>query len=135
MGAMRRTILIVDDNPGIRALVSDYLGESGFETITATSGREALSLAEREKPDLIVLDIMMPDMDGYEFMSAFRRAHNTPILLITAKQEPVDKIIGLKLGADDYLTKPFRLVELMARIRLLLRRLYRDTEDVRHVEA
>jgi DNA-binding response OmpR family regulator len=119
---MPKTILVVDDKASVRALVKDYLLEKNFRVVTAENGREALFVARHEKPDLILLDIMMPEMDGYEFIPAHRKEANTPIILLTAKLEESDKVVGLELGADDYVTKPFGMRELLARIRAVLRR-------------
>lgn len=119
---MGRTILVVDDKASMRRLVQEYLAEEGFRVVTATNGREALFAARREKPDLILLDLMMPEMGGYEFMRLFTRESDTPIILLTAKVEESDKVLGLELGADDYVTKPFSMRELVARVRAILRR-------------
>ena len=119
---MSKTIMVVDDKANVRTLVKDYLLEKGFRVVTAENGREALFVARHEKPDLVLLDIMMPEMDGYEFIPAFRKEANTPIILLTAKLEESDKVLGLELGADDYVTKPFGMRELLARIRAVLRR-------------
>jgi len=119
---MPRTILVVDDKKSLRDLVKAYLTQEGFRVVTADSGRTALRVARREKPDLILLDIMMPEMDGYEFIRIYRRERDTPIILLTAKLEESDKVVGLELGADDYVTKPFGMRELVARIRAVLRR-------------
>ena len=108
-------------------LVQDYLKEKGYKVVTAENGRDALFVARHEKPDLILLDIMMPQMDGYEFIPAYRREANTPIILLTAKIEETDKVLGLELGADDYVTKPFGMRELLARIRAVLRRTNTET--------
>ncbi|MBK9051539.1 MAG: response regulator transcription factor [Chloroflexi bacterium] len=120
---MTQSILLVDDEPRLLSLVKAYLIQSGYQVLTATNGREALLISRQEKPDLIILDIMMPEMDGYEFMRLHRRERNTPIILLTARVEEEDKVIGLELGADDYVTKPFSPRELTARVRALLRRL------------
>ena len=119
---MSKTILVVDDKSSVRRLVQEYLSEEGFRVVTATNVREALYAARREKPDLILLDIMMPEMSGYEFMRAYRQESSTPIILLTARLEETDKVLGLELGADDYITKPFGMRELVARIRAVLRR-------------
>jgi DNA-binding response OmpR family regulator len=119
---MSKTILIVDDEKRLVALVQSYLTQEGYHVVTAYNGRDALAAAQREKPDLIILDIMMPEMNGYEFMRAHRAEEDTPIILLTAKVEDEDKVIGLELGADDYVTKPFKPRELMARVRNILRR-------------
>ena len=117
-----KTILVVDDKASVRTLVRDYLAEQGFRVVTAGNGRDALFVARQEKPDLILLDIMMPEMDGYEFIRTYRRERETPIILLTARLEETDKVLGLELGADDYVTKPFGMRELVARIRAVLRR-------------
>jgi DNA-binding response OmpR family regulator len=119
---MTKTILVVDDKANIRAMVTDYLTEENFHVITAENGQQALFTTRQEKPDLILLDIMMPKMDGYEFLRAFRKEQNTPVILLTARLEETDKVLGLELGADDYITKPFGMRELVARIRAVLRR-------------
>ena len=117
-----KKILVVDDEKRLVSLVSEYLLQSGYRVISAFDGREALEMARREKPDLIILDLMMPEMNGYEFMQAHRRESDTPIILLTARVEDDEKVIGLELGADDYITKPFRPRELVARVRSVLRR-------------
>jgi len=119
---MSKTILVVDDEERLTALVKAYLTQEGFRVVTARNGREALFIARQEKPDLIVLDLMMPEMDGYEFMRLHRKERETPILLLTARVEDSDKVLGLELGADDYVTKPFSPRELTARVRAVLRR-------------
>ncbi len=119
---MPKTILIADDAANIRLMVKDYLQEKGYRVVTAENGQAALYVARHEKPDLILLDIMMPELDGYDFIRTFRKEAETPIILLTARLEEEDKVLGLELGADDYLTKPFGLRELMARIRAVLRR-------------
>ncbi|MBP7964785.1 MAG: response regulator transcription factor [Caldilineaceae bacterium] len=120
---MKKTILIVDDKASVRIMLQEYLAEQGFRVVAAGDGREALFAARQEKPDLILLDIMMPEMDGYQFIQAHRREAPTPIILLTARMEETDKVLGLELGADDYVTKPFGMRELLARIRAVLRRL------------
>ncbi len=124
---MTKTILVVDDKSNIRTLLRDYLSEEGFRVVTAETGRDALYVARHEKPDLILLDIMMPEMGGYEFLRAYRKERNTPVILLTAKLEESDKVLGLELGADDYVTKPFGMRELLARVRAVLRRGRQDT--------
>ncbi len=103
-------------------LLSDFLGSHDFEVFTASDGREALDQVHLHEPDLILLDIMMPNMDGYQFISHLRRESSTPVIMITAKQQETDIIRGFELGADDYITKPFRLRELLMRMRAVLRR-------------
>lgn len=119
---MTKTVLVVDDEMRLVSLVETYLTQNGYRVVTAPNGVEALSVARRENPDLIILDIMMPEMDGYEFMRVYRAESDTPIILLTARVEDDEKVIGLELGADDYVTKPFRPRELMARVKAVLRR-------------
>ena len=118
-----KTILVVDDEPKITQLVRDYLERAGYAVRVANDGRAALSLAKTEKPDLIVLDLGLPHMDGLDFTREFRKTSNAPIIMLTARAEETDKLIGLELGADDYMTKPFSPKELVARVRVVLRRL------------
>jgi DNA-binding response OmpR family regulator len=119
---MSKTVLVVDDEERLTSLVKTYLEQAGFRAVTARNGREALFLARQEKPDLIVLDVMMPEMDGLEFMRQHRKERETPIIMLTARIEDTDKLLGLELGADDYVTKPFSPRELIARVRAVLRR-------------
>jgi DNA-binding response OmpR family regulator len=119
---MAKTILIADDHANVRMLVKDYLSESGFRVVTASDGAEALMVAAQERPDLILLDVMMPNLDGLEFVRIFRKRHSVPIIMLTARIAESDKVVGLELGADDYVTKPFGMHELVARIRAVLRR-------------
>jgi DNA-binding response OmpR family regulator len=102
--------------------VESYLTQEGYRVVSAHNGKEALVVARRELPDLIILDLMMPEMDGYGFMRAHRAEQNTPIILLTARVDDEEKVIGLEIGADDYVTKPFRPRELVARVRAILRR-------------
>jgi len=117
-----KTALIVDDQANVRRLICDYLSQEGFRVIEAEDGRAALLQTRREPPNVILLDIMMPEMGGFEFLRAYRREGSAPIILLTARQEESDKVLGLELGADDYVTKPFGMRELLARIRAVLRR-------------
>jgi len=119
---MTQTILVVDDKKELLTMVKLYLTQEGFRVVTATDGQEALFVARYEKPDLILLDLMMPQMGGYEFIRAYTKEAETPIVILTAKLEENDKVLGLELGADDYMTKPFSMRELTARIRAVLRR-------------
>ncbi|MGD2059167.1 MAG: response regulator transcription factor [Anaerolineales bacterium] len=119
---MAKTILVVDDEKRLVSVVEAYLEQEGYRVVKAYNGREALHVARAEKPDLIILDVMMPEMDGLEFMHHHRKENDTPIILLTAKVESDDRVIGLELGADDYVTKPFRPRELLARIKAVLRR-------------
>src|ERR1700726_4430503 len=117
-----KTILIVDDEPKIVQLTRDYLEHAGFSVLTATGGKSALEVARSRKPDLVVLDLGLPDLDGLDVMRAVRRETNLPIVVLTARSEETDKLVGLELGADDYVTKPFSPKELVARVRAVLRR-------------
>jgi len=126
---MTKTILIVDDNRDVQRLVTEYLTENDFRVVAASNGRQALFVARQEKPDLILLDIMMPELDGYDFVRIYRKERETPIILITARVEESDKVIGLELGADDYVTKPFGMAELVARIRAVLRRANKESPE------
>jgi len=119
---MARKILIVDDEKPIVDLISFNLKKEGHETIEAHDGEEAYNLALSEKPDLILLDVMLPKMDGFTVCRKLREKISTPIIMITAKEEEVDKVLGLELGADDYMTKPFGIRELIARVKANLRR-------------
>ncbi len=119
---MSKTILVVDDMESLRTMVKSYLAQEGYRVLTAANGREALFVARQERPDLILLDLMMPELGGFEFINAYGREGDAPIIILTAKVEESDKVLGLELGADDYLTKPFSLRELSARIRAVLRR-------------
>lgn len=119
---MAKKILVVDDKPQIRTLLKTYLTEEGFAVVTAGDGQQGLITARHEKPDLVILDLMMPEMGGYEFMRIFNREAETPVIILTAKVEENDKVLGLELGADDYVTKPFSPRELTARVRAVLRR-------------
>lgn len=123
---MAKTILVVDDEERLVSLVDAYLTQEGFRVVTADNGRTALFQARQEKPDLIILDIMMPEMDGYEFMRVHRKERGTPIIMLTARIEENDRVLGLELGADDYMTKPFSPRELTARVRAVLRRTGQD---------
>jgi two-component system, OmpR family, alkaline phosphatase synthesis response regulator PhoP len=116
------TILVVDDEPRIVQLVRDYLEHGGFTVLTAADGRSALRTARTGRPDLVVLDLGLPGLDGLDVARSLRREGAVPIIMLTARTEESDKLIGLELGADDYLTKPFSPKELVARVRAVLRR-------------
>jgi two-component system alkaline phosphatase synthesis response regulator PhoP len=118
-----KEILVVDDEPRIAEICRDYLQRAGFRVITASSGEDALSLARARRPDLIVLDLRLPGMDGLDVTRALRKQSNVPIIMLTARVEESDKLIGLELGADDYVTKPFSPRELVARVRAVFRRI------------
>jgi len=122
MATRGQTVLVVEDETSIASFVALYLKNAGYRIGTAGTGREALERVAAEKPDLIVLDLMLPDIDGLEVCRRIRRASDVPILMLTARDEDVDKIIGLEVGADDYLTKPFNPRELVARVKSILRR-------------
>jgi DNA-binding response OmpR family regulator len=124
---MPKKILLVDDEPEILEICRDYLKASSYDVVTAKDGAQGLSSARREKPDLIVLDLMMPEMDGLDLCRAIRRESNVPIIMLTARVEETDKLIGLEIGADDYMTKPFSPRELVARVRVVLRRVSGDS--------
>jgi DNA-binding response OmpR family regulator len=117
-----KTLLVVDDKSSVRMLLQEYLGEQGFRVVSAVNGREAIYTARHEKPDLILLDLMMPEMDGYAFLKQYRQESQTPVIIITAREEETDAVLGLELGADDYVIKPFRMRELTSRVRAVLRR-------------
>jgi len=116
------TILVVDDDPGIAKVVRAYLEKAGFQVLVAYDGKKALHIARHDKPHLVILDLMLPEMDGWDVCRALRRESDVPIIMLTARVEDTDKLIGLELGADDYVTKPFSPQELVARVRAVLRR-------------
>jgi DNA-binding response OmpR family regulator len=117
-----KTILVVDDEPKIADLARDYLEHAGFTVRTAADGEAALTAVRRDRPDLVVLDLGLPGLDGLDVTRAIRRDSNLPVIMLTARDDELDKLIGLELGADDYLTKPFSPRELVARVRAVLRR-------------
>lgn len=123
------TILVVDDRANVRLLLEEFLSGQGFAVVTSSNGQDALEMARRARPDLILLDIMMPKMDGYEFLACYRRDYQTPVIIITAREEETDAVRGLDLGADDYIIKPFRMRELASRIRAVLRRAHGEQTD------
>ena len=125
---MSRTILVVDDEPRIVELARDYLEHAGFRVITANDGRAALDVARHHRPDLIVLDLGLPGLDGLDVIRELRRDGSIPIVMVTARDDELDKVLGLELGADDYLTKPFSPRELVARVKAVLRRTDRPTD-------
>lgn len=119
---MNELILVVDDELKIVKIARDYLEQNGYRVLSAGDGTQALAMARHEKPDLIVLDLMLPGMDGLDVCRALRRESDVPIIMLTARTEEPDRLIGLELGADDYISKPFSPRELVARVRSLLRR-------------
>lgn len=126
---MSKKILIVDDEKNIVDILKFNLKKEGFTTIEAYDGEQAIELALGEKPDLILLDVMLPKMDGFTVCRKLRQSISTPILMLTAKEEEVDKVLGLELGADDYITKPFSQRELMARVKSNIRRSSLEEND------
>lgn len=123
---MPKKILLIDDEPEILEICRDYLKASGYDVVTAKDGLQGLNIARRDKPDLIVTDVMMPEMDGIDFTRTIRKENNVPIIMLTARVEETDKLIGLEIGADDYITKPFSPRELVARVKVVLRRVTGD---------
>ena len=119
---MKDSILIVEDETNIRANMAEFLQAEDFETVLAKDGEEAIALFEEKKVDLVILDLMLPKVDGLEVCKHIRRNSDVPIIMVTARDEEIDKLLGLELGADDYITKPFSLRELKARIKAVLRR-------------
>jgi two-component system, OmpR family, alkaline phosphatase synthesis response regulator PhoP len=137
MAANAQSVLVVEDEASIASFVSLYLKNAGYDVRTASTGTEALAQVERQKPSLIVLDLMLPDIDGIEICRRIRQKLDVPILMLTARDEDVDKIIGLEVGADDYMTKPFNPRELVARVKSILRRAAparreRESEVIEH---
>ncbi len=125
---MSSTILVADDERHIVQLVKLYLTNEGYQVETAADGQEALDKARRLRPDLVVLDLMMPRVDGWEVCRRLRKESNVPVIMLTARTEDVDKIVGLELGSDDYMTKPFNPRELVARVKAVLRRTQNQAE-------
>src|SRR6187401_3794414 len=136
MTAQAQTVLVVEDESSIASFVALYLKNAGYGVRTVATGGDALAEAESQRPDLIILDLMLPDVDGIEVCRRIRQRSDVPILMLTARDEDVDKIIGLEVGADDYLTKPFNPRELVARVKSVLRRAAperrRDVEEELH---
>ncbi|MEE0060248.1 MAG: response regulator transcription factor [Acutalibacteraceae bacterium] len=118
----KKKVLIVDDDTNICELLRLYIDKDGFETAIANNGNQALRLFEQEKPDLVLLDIMLPELDGWQVCREIRKTSQVPIIMLTAKGEVFDKVLGLELGADDYVVKPFEAKEIVARIHAVLRR-------------
>ena len=116
------TVLVVDDQPDIVRLVRDYLERAGFDVLAAGDGEQALQVARRTRPDLVILDLGLPGLDGLDVARALRRDGDVPIIMLTARTEETDRVAGLELGADDYVTKPFSAREMVARVRAVLRR-------------
>ncbi|HEY8174037.1 MAG TPA: response regulator transcription factor [Dehalococcoidia bacterium] len=135
--AAAKTVLVVEDEPSLASTLSYNFRKNGFNVISAADGLEGLQAARRSDPDVIVLDLMLPKMDGLEVCRRLRADSDVPILMLTAKSEELDRVVGLELGADDYLTKPFSMRELMARVRALLRRAggRTNTDDASRIRA
>jgi two-component system, OmpR family, response regulator len=127
-------ILLIDDDSGIRDVVRFALAREGFAVIEAEDGAQGLALAEREAPDLIVLDIMMPELDGTEVCRRLRRTSRVPIIFLTSRDEEIDRVLGLELGGDDYVSKPFSPRELVARVKAVLRRMSAETPRAENAE-
>jgi len=127
---MAEKVLVVEDEPTLLDTLEYNLTRQGYQVSTAADGLSALSVARQERPDLIVLDVMLPGLDGFEVCHILRREMNVPILMLTARDDDIDKVVGLEMGADDYLTKPFNLRELLARVKALLRRVRLIREEM-----
>ena len=130
-----KTVLVVDDEPGIVELARDYLENAGFGVITATDGPSALTAVRLRKPDVLVLDLGLPGMDGLDVARTIRRDSTLPIIMLTARDDELDRVLGLEIGADDYVTKPFSPRELVARVRAILRRVDRQEEPSDRIEV
>lgn len=125
------TILIVEDDPNIASLVAKYLENDGFATVVIEDGREALPAIEKHRPRLVVLDLMLPGMDGWEICREVRRQSDLPLLMLTAREDEMDRVVGLSLGADDYVVKPFSPRELVERVKAILRRVSGASRDIK----
>jgi len=130
-----KTVMVVDDEPKIVQLARDYLEHAGFAVVVAHDGKAALAAARREKPDLVVLDLGLPELDGLDVARTLRAESNVPIVMLTGRSEESDKLVGLEIGADDYVTKPFSPKELVARVRAVLRRTERPRSDAEIVRV
>jgi DNA-binding response OmpR family regulator len=127
---IKQKVLIVEDEPTLLEALAYNLERQGYEVVTASDGLMAVELARQERPDVIVLDVMLPKMDGFEVCRTLRREMNVPILMLTARDDEIDKVVGLEVGADDYMTKPFSMRELTARVKALLRRVRLIREEM-----
>jgi DNA-binding response OmpR family regulator len=127
---MAEKILVVEDDPTLQETLAYNLNKQGYDVDTAADGKTAVDLAKSTEPDLVVLDIMLPVMDGFEVCRILRKNSNVPILMLTARDDEIDRVLGLEMGADDYLTKPFSMREFLARVKAQLRRVRFDREDV-----
>jgi DNA-binding response OmpR family regulator len=128
-GELNELVLVIDDEPKIVKLAQDYLERSNFQVVPAYNGLDALSVFRQKKPNFIILDLGLPGMDGIDVARTIRKESNVPIIILTARSEETDKLIGLELGADDYIVKPFSPKELVARVRAVLRRVENNTSD------
>ena|SRR5215204_1592825 len=126
----RQKILVVEDEPSLVDTLQYSLTRQGYEVAVSSDGAKALEVARREKPDMVILDVMLPSLDGFEVCRILRQEMSAPILMLTARTDEVDKVVGLEVGADDYLTKPFSMRELMARVKALLRRVRLVREEM-----
>jgi len=126
-------MLIADDNKQITSILEQYAKNEGFDVQIALNGREALKLFEKHNPDIILLDVMMPEMDGFEVCREIRKQSNVPIIMITARGEDFERIMGLDIGADDYIVKPFSPAEVMARVRAIMRRIMPDDKKISQI--
>jgi two-component system alkaline phosphatase synthesis response regulator PhoP len=135
MNAITRKILVVDDEPQIVKVLKAYLEKAGFQVITAMDGMTALSVFDQEKPDFVILDLNLPAMDGIEVCREIRRSSNAPILMLTARVEEADKLIGLEIGADDYVVKPFSPREVVARVKTIFKRTSPESNDSEVINA
>jgi DNA-binding response OmpR family regulator len=127
---MKEKLLVVEDEPVLRETLEYKLTQEGYEVMTADNGKLAVELALAEEPDLLLLDIMLPELDGIEVCRILRKQMSVPILMLTARADEIDKVVGLEVGADDYLTKPFSMRELLARVKALMRRMRMMREDL-----
>ncbi len=132
---MSEKILVVDDEVSLQETLAYNLKKQGYEVFTTGNGTEALSMARDIQPDLIILDVMLPGLDGFEICRILRREMTTPVLMLTARDDEIDRVVGLEVGADDYLAKPFSMRELIARVKALLRRVRLIREEVNHTEG
>jgi DNA-binding response OmpR family regulator len=132
---MKEKVLVVEEDPAIRDALSYNLGKEGYEVKVVGDGVAALEEARNSMPDLVVLDLMLPELDGYDVTRSLRKESNVPILMLTARDDEIDRVLGLELGADDYLTKPFSMRELLARIKAMLRRVRVAREEAEPILA
>ena len=127
---MKKRVLVVEDDPAIRDALSYNLTREGYEVEAVGDGVRALEAARRQEPDLVLLDLMLPELDGFDVTRALRKESNVPILMLTARDDEIDRVLGLELGADDYLTKPFSMREMLARVKAMLRRMQMTSADL-----